>query len=225
MNRALLLEPDGSTLLQPGGFYRLLLRVAGPTAVEDLEAVLVRLGFEQESLIASHPNDWRDEAPPDWPVENAVRLAAGECLVRASGVFQPEAGAALAIGETAIVDGASFSIPQAWQYEPPRHATGQAAAPVQQKKPLMGPAGAALLSGGVLIGLGLWSNARRKARLDAETKRLFSTVTETEKSELDVEAAGFEAQGHSPEHARLMAERQLRERTTIRAYELDLEEG
>jgi hypothetical protein len=222
VNAAVALEPSGAIRFVPGELYRLVLRVTGPTAVEDLEQVLRSFGFAADSLVASHPRDWTHERPPDWPPEAAIALEAGQCLVRASGYFEPEDRRPAELGETAVGEGAHFGIAQAWTYTPRAEHAG-AGAPETPKKSLMGPGGVALLSGGVLIGLGLWSSARRRARIDAETKRLFTTVAEQETSELDAQAAVLEGQGLPREHARVLAEKELRERLAIR--ELELEEG
>ena len=59
---------DGSTVLRPGRFYRMLLVVNGAPLLEELEAAMTKLGFAGHDLAIS-PSDqqWPGERPADWP--------------------------------------------------------------------------------------------------------------------------------------------------------------
>ena len=219
MNHAQAPNEAGVFVLEPGRFYRAVFEIEGRTSVEDFEDALTRGGFDRATLCASAPADWKRERPPDWPVEAPHKIPATNSLVRVSGVFHGDRTEAV---EIAIGDDASGRLLALYVYEPeggwPQHAAGEAP---QQKKKLFGDAGLALISGGVLLGLGLWASHRRQERLEQETRRLFGEAEQTDRAEAIAAAEQMEAAGVSPELAHGMTERMAHERAIERELALE----
>jgi len=195
MNRELRLAPDGSLTLRPGDFYRLVLVVNGATTLDALERVFMRIGFDR--IFSAAPADWRRLRPPDWPPERPLEIAANECVVRVQGHFAGQFPVTVQ-RDLPVAPGASFRVAQAWDHMA-RVAAG--AAPGDKRGST-----AALVVAGSLVGLGLWSLMRNKARMERASERLLSAETRAERSALSEDMGRLLSMGHSPRAARELAE-------------------
>jgi hypothetical protein len=214
MNRAIEPAADGTFVLRPGRRYRVLLLVNGPSSCDELEAALVRAGFDE--AVCSAPVDWVAERPGDWPNEPLVATAANECLVRVSGVLHGNVPGVRFSRDQAIEAGATYTIVAAWDYgpaqvaPPPAERTGHASpahvAPVKNNDKGPRVLAIAAVAG---LGLGLWSMWRSSRRYERDQERYASVTARAEREELAARVQHYLEHGHARPDAEDMAEREI----------------
>jgi hypothetical protein len=186
MNRAIARSvADGSTVLRPGRFYRLLLVVNGAPLLEELDAAMTKLGFAGHDLAIS-PSDeqWPSERPIDWPEEILPDIAVNEQLVRVSGSFVGRAIRVLL--DTPIAGGGTHTVWQAWDVGPGRSPdeTVAGAPPSEQAAQPKSHTGLFVCVALGAIGFGAWQYVSNSRRLEKEEERFNALEARAERARI-----------------------------------------
>lgn len=205
MNRYLSPAADGSIAFRSGRRYRMLAVVNGPCDAEDVEDFLERNGFD--AIASSTPPEWAEQRPEDWPTEGDLRIAANECPLRISAVYQGEGELRMRpdvpIGKT----GASVTIAQAWDYGAAGETAGaDAPAGGETRSPL--PIVGAAVAG--LVGLGIWQHISATRRMEKARAQMLTAETKAEQLSVAERMQSLLDRGYSDTEASAIVDREER---------------